>query len=1088
MEFMRRVYSTLLMVCLFCISMASSYAQVTTATIVGHVTDSSGGAVPKASVITTNLDTGDARTAVANSSGEFRAEFLPAGNYSVQISASGYKTYVQTGITLSVGQIATTNVALTVGETTESVTVTNDLPLVNTSNGEIASTISEREIVDLPLVDRNPYTLLDIVPGVQSNQNSIVLGYPEQRTIINGGSDAGTGSVNYFLDGAPNLTGLRNTGNILPNPDALAEFRVQTNGYSAEFGRFPNGIVNAVTRSGTNKFHGSLFEFYRNDALAAKQWGSSGLATAPLNRHQFGGAIGGPIRKDRTFFFGSYAGLRQTTSTLMNTAVVPTEAERAGDFSADPAASQPVDPLTKQVFVCNGRTGVICANRIDQVASTIINRYIPTLPAGQTVWKGFVSVPYVSDEFLAKVDEQLTPMQRLSVMYFNTSGHSAAVANASATNLPWSQTAYIWRQQNAIINHTWTITPTLVNQAWVSYTRNLGARVNTPQTSLGDLGSTFAIQGPKALPQITVTNFFTLGNAVAGPKAGTNFYALRDLVSFTHGKHSLRFGGELSLDKDEQAVTQANYGTFSFGGTVTSATIAGVKHSNAFADFLIGIPSSVAQASPVTGSTNSWNASLFLQDDWRVLPRLTLNLGLRWDVQTPPTDPENKETTYVAGRQSSVYTAAPVGQLFPGDAGVTRGIIPVRIGHLSPRFGFAFDPTGKGTTAIRAAAGIFWGSMSGNEWNTMENFQPYSLNFTFTNAATTTGATLSDPYRNLTGGNPFPFSRGWVTGASMTGVALGYNAPYTIALNASVQQQMTKTLGLQVAYVGSLGHDLPFATDVNYPVPSATATNASANVLARRPNPKFGQIALINSDQRSNYHSLQASVNQRLAFGLQFSGYYIWSKSISSVDLQQAVANSGAQDYSKLSAERGLTSNDTRNSVAISLIWDPHVRAADRFVRATVNGWRVSAITKLRSGQPFTILNGVDANLDGSSSYDRAQLVGDPHVDRPLPSRWFNTAAFAQNAVTTGKPVDGSSPRNFLEGPAFRDVDMSLVRSFPLLRKTRLEVRGDATNILNIASYSTPSQNGRTVSSSLFGQISTANTVRTLQVGAKLLF
>lgn len=315
-------------------------AQLTTSTILGTVTDPSGAAVVAAQVTAINAGTNFTRTVQTNNRGEYRMEFMPVGNYAVEITAQGFKKFSQTGIALAVNVDDRVNAALQIGQSTEVVDVTADAPQVDTTDAQIGRTVDNAEISDLPIVNRNVYTLLTLTAGIDSSANSIVLGYPEQRTMINGGVDGGAGSVNYYLDGGTNMTGLRNTGNIAPNPDAVEEFRVITNNYDAEFGRFAGGVVNILTKSGTNQIHGSLFEFLRNTDLNANTWGAT--SKPPLHRNQFGGSVGGPIKKDKTFFFGTYSGLRQITTTFVNSAVVPTAAERSGNFSGD--AKLPVDP------------------------------------------------------------------------------------------------------------------------------------------------------------------------------------------------------------------------------------------------------------------------------------------------------------------------------------------------------------------------------------------------------------------------------------------------------------------------------------------------------------------------------------------------------------------------------------------------------------------------------------------------------------------------------------------------------------------------------------------------------------------------
>ena len=320
---------------------AGLLAQITTTTISGVVTDSTGAGIPNAQVTVSNTGTGAGHTVTTNVSGAYRVDLLPAGEYEVEVSASGFKKSKQTGIVLEVNRAARVDAALSIGSVNEEVTVAADAPLVNTSNAQVGRTTSGSDIVNLPIVGRNVYTLLNLTPGVDSNVNSIVLGFPQQVTMINGGVDGGAGSVNYFLDGGTNMTGLRNTGNIAPNPDAVEEFRVITNSYSAEFGRFASGVINIITRSGTNQYHGSLFEFLRNTDLNANTWGNAG-STPPLHRNQYGGAVGGPVIHNRTFFFGSYSGLKQITNNFLTGAIVPDAAERGGNFSELLAGKAPV--------------------------------------------------------------------------------------------------------------------------------------------------------------------------------------------------------------------------------------------------------------------------------------------------------------------------------------------------------------------------------------------------------------------------------------------------------------------------------------------------------------------------------------------------------------------------------------------------------------------------------------------------------------------------------------------------------------------------------------------------------------------------
>lgn len=596
-------------------------AQVTTTTLFGRVTDATGAPLVGARVTATNKDTNLTRAAQTGADGEYRMELLPVGNYSLEVSNAGFKKFVSNGIVLEVNVPARVDAPMEIGEVSQTVTVTGGAPLVNTTSAEVGRTVENAEVVNLPLVNRNVYQLLTLTPGVQYNstqfgQPSIVLGYPEQRTFINGGVDGGAGSVSYYLDGGINMTGLRNTGNILPNPDAIQEFRVETNNYDAEYGKMSSGVINVITKSGSNDFHGSLFEFTRNNDLNANFWGSK-LPQPPGQRNQFGGTVGGPMIKDRTFFFFSYQGLRQLNNAFLTGATVPTTAEAQGIF---PSA------LPSQ-YTCTGNPDQLCPALRDPVATRLINASggatsFPTIPSpnvGASGWQGTARAPFNADDFLVKLDHNLTSDHLLGVSYFETSGNSSTPPLNSTTlqpsgNIPWDIQQYTWRQQDLNLSDTWTVSPKLVNQAWFTYTRNFGGRLNLPATSLGDLGSDFTIQGPNSLPQVTVTGFFTGASAIAGPVAGTNFYSVRDVATYNRGRHSIAFGVEESLDKDIQQTLLNNYGVFGFNSTKVTDAVSGSSLTvPALANFELGLPTSVSQDVPVTGYTNSWSTGLFAE-------------------------------------------------------------------------------------------------------------------------------------------------------------------------------------------------------------------------------------------------------------------------------------------------------------------------------------------------------------------------------------------------------------------------------------------------------------------------------------------
>jgi len=1102
-------------------------AQMTTATIAGTVLDPSGAVIPGATVTATNTDTKFTRTTTTGAAGNYRLEFLPIGKYSVNTQASGFKANSQTNITLNLNEELHNNVTLELGQASETVTVTSEPGLVQSSTSSLGRLVDNTEIDNLPLVNRDPYQLLSLTPGVQTNTNSNSLGYPQQVVYINGGTDEFVGSVSYYLDGGLNMTSIRNTGNILPNPDALQEFNVQTNNYNALYGRMSAGLVNVVTKSGTNKIHGSVFEFLRNDRLNATPWRANGKSA--YHRNQFGATLGGPILHDRTFFFGSYAGLRQSTPKFLNGAVVPTAAERTGDFSADLPArfigqsnytcadATAADKAAGLFIACNPVTKKPFANNVistplDPTAQNILNKAIPLPNSEGNKWSGYSPAVNNTDEFLIKLDHNLTANQRVEASYFNTAGIQQQIPGG---NVLWSQQNYHYRQQNANLSDTWTISSNKINQIWLTYTRMLAGRVNTPGTSLHDFGSSFMPQGTPSLPQITVSGYFTASQSIAGPKAGTNFYSLRDVYSWNKGKHALAFGAEGSLNKDILQTLLNNYGTFTFDGSREIAGAPKGSVGNGLVDFVLGLPKSMNQDAPVTAVDNMWFYGLFLQDDYKVKPNLTLNLGIRWDVQPAPTDPQNRFATFIPGVQSKILPNAPTGLLLPGDtySGGTlpRGIVATRYHHISPRVGFAWNPFGNGRTAVRGAGGLFYGSVAGNEWNGMTNFLPFAVRNSYPNITSLTDV-YSDP-RSFPDGDPYPYvyspsNARFIYPGALEGIDPNYQWPYTYQFNASVQQQFSRDFAMTISYVSTLSHDVPFAPDINYPIWSPTAKSGDQNT--RRPffpqdpkapkgTPVLTTVNVIQSHQRANYNALQVDFEKRLSHGFSIKGFYTWSKTLSTASVNNSGSVLGsAQDFNHLEEEYGRSDTDVRHRSQTSIVWKPNYFTSHGLLtRSLLDGWTVAGIVRFQSGSPFSITTGVDNNFDGNNN-DRTSVVpGVPYhtstgYNRLDPaSRFFNPDAFCGYSGGTCLGVgpggsDGNTRRDNFSGPGSKSVDASLFRNFKLWEGVQLQGRVEATNVFNFVNPNNPTSSINNAKTA--GTITGAETMRQLQVGARILF
>jgi hypothetical protein len=885
----------------------------------------------------------------------------------------------------------------------------------------------------------------------------------------------------------------------------------------------------------------------------------------PQHINRFGATLGGPIWRNKTFFFGSYAGLRQISPVNFNT-VVPDALQRVGNFSENlptsttlaaglgacatalSAADKKITDYGGKFFVCDPVTHTpVVGNRLDldpnykpdPVAAAVLARNVPlpsaNRPTPDNRFVGNEGLPNQTDEFLMKGDHQLTAAHRITLDYFQSNGKQANLPSGS--NLPgWAVNNYNYRQQTANVSDVWTVSPKSVNQMWFSFTRMLGGRVSSPGTSLADYGSDLNVQGTPSLPDITVANFFHLANAISGPIAGDNVYGLRNVFSTNKGKHTLYFGGEVYLEKDRLETLLNNYGTFSFTTSTVPNTAAAqatyIKTGVAVADFLIGRPNAMGQDSPDDANANYWNYGFFGQDDWRILPTLTVNLGVRYDVQTAPTDTQRRYAIFKPGVQSTVSPNAMPGQLFPGDPGVPQGGVDTNYNHVSPRVGFAFDPLRNGRTVFHGGAGLFFDSVGGNEWMLSQNFQPFAVRetgaFSHVSSLQHIYSTDCQDFQGCTSPFPYLYSKTnptYVSPASLVFLQQGMRWPYNVQANFGVQQQFTKDLAVSISYVGAFSRKLPEYIDRNAPIYSEAnpAINTATNYNCRRPyqalpfgtgtscaNPAVGakyisNAYVIEDGQNTNYHGLQISVEKRLSRHISINGFYIWSKSLASASLQTTgnIGNSAAtepEDYRNLRLERQRTDNDQRHQAVISAVWKPdYFTGTNRALRVVLNGWSVSAIITMRSGTPFNITSGSDDNMDGDTN-DRpnivpgkvAQLInagGSRSLER---QQWFDTTAYCKvgsagcSAGVGAGSLDGTVSPNSLSAPGYKNVDASIFRDFGVVGRVKFQFRGEATNVFNFVNLNAP---GATFSSSsTFGVISAAQPMRILQVGGRLLF
>lgn len=1149
--------------CLAVLTAASvAFAQVSTATAFGTVADPTGAVIPNATVVFTQTQTNFHRTTQTNAQGQYHAEFLPVGPYTVRVDATGFKELLRSGIVLSVTEQATINFTLQPGGQSTVVQVTSQVPLVNLGNSVLSKTVDNRQIENLPLVGRDVYQLLNLTPGVQNVKNENSIGLPMEHVIINGSTDNMVGQVTYYLDGGINMTGVRNTGNVIPNPDAIDQFNVQTNNFSAEYGRTGAGVVSVLTKSGTNTVHGSIFEFHQETNFNANAYLQPTRTPEHVNR--FGATLGGPIMRNKIFFFGSYGGLREVSPHDFNT-VVPDALQRVGNFSENLPTTTPVSGLgacsTKlsatdkadtnyggKFFVCDPVTHQpVPGNRLDldpnfhpdPVAAAVLAKNVPLPTPGQPTptnrFIGNEGLPNTTNEYLIKGDFQLVPNHRVTLEYFQSLG--SQIELPSGSSLPgWALSDYAYRQQNANASDVWTVSANSINQVWLSYSRMQAGRISNPAESLAAFGSDLNVQGTPSLPNISVSNFFTLGNAISGPQAGDNVYGLREVFSTTRGKHTLNIGGEGYLEHDRLETLLNNYGVFSFTSAAVPTTASGqatyTRTGVAMADFLIGHPNTMSQDSPDDANENYWTYGFFAQDDWRITPQLTLNLGVRYDVQTAPTDTQRRIAVFEPGVQSQVSPTAMLGQLFPGDPGVPAGGVDTNYNHFSPRLGFAWSPFATGRTVFHGGAGLFFDTISGNEWMLSQNFQPFAVRETnaFTHVVSLQHIYSTDctDFAGCTSPFPYLYSKTnprYVSPASLVFVQKGMRWPYNMQVNFGMQQQLTNDLAVSINYVGVFARKLPMYIDQNAPIYNTTdpASNTTGDVNCRRPydaipfatattcaKPAPGSKYMSNGyviedGQTANYNGLQMTVEKRLSRGLSIHAFYIWSKALSSANMQTTgnIGNSAAtepEDYHDLKLERQRESNDMRNQFVLSGVWKPnYFEHFTPVTRHILDGWTLSAILSMHSGTPFTITTGNDDNLDGVNNDRpnllpgmREHLLGTHRSRLAERAEWFDTSVYCE-AGTSGCPtgggpsgLDGLVRADSLDGPGYKDVDASLFRTFRIWGRTQFQLRGEATNVFNFVNLSNPGSSMKSPSS--FGVISGAGAMRVLQVGGRILF
>lgn len=1076
-KFVARVAILLLVV--VALYSAVAFGQATTGSVYGTVSDPSGAVVTGATVTVKNVQTGLARTAQTSETGSYTFPFIEPGNYEVLVTMTGFQPQTQRGVRVDANQNVHVNFSLGMGSTEQSLTVEATTTLVDTRESQVGSTVDQRRIEELPLNGRNAYDLLQTVPGVASYQPDAPTGSRQGTQFIVNGVPANNSS--FYLDGAYDTNLWRFGGNLMPSPDSLQEFRVLTSNFDAEFGRTAGGVVNAIVRSGTNGYHGLAYEYLRNDVLNAKNYFINEVT--PLRQNQFGATFSGPVARDKAFFFLAYEGLRVHTPVVISSKsiITPTAAQARGDFSARPQKEWP--KINANTFYsCNGVQGVICPALLDPVAQNAL-AFVPLadpntgLPPEQ-----FGNANTGANQGTAKIDWQATVNHKLSGTFFMSRGTSrnptATQAGISNQILSYAGMENYEGQYNGVINDTWVISPTKVNNLRLFYTLShfLISPIYGSDHQLDDLGSLAPpADSYGSQPLFNITGYWSMGTNNAGPNnLPSSSLGISETFITTLGKHDLKMGGSWVYNHFRSRGGASSNGLFTFNGAITG---------NALADFLLGKANTFRQTTGVDFRVEQHDPSLFIADTWRATSRLTLNLGLRWE-RFPTYTGQNNTGTFIPNMQSERFPTAPLGLVFSGDPGIPDGIFKTPWNNFAPRVGFAYDVFGNGKTSVRGGYGVFFSQIDQVRVSNNLVQQPYSLTMALNRTPN-----LVNPYAPDV--SPFPYSADpstavFKSGATIFGIVPGaHDVPSVQQFSLGVQQQLATDWGFEAYYIGSLGRHFPINIDANAPiyVPGGATTTAGLN--ARRPyqpTPStytFGQIQQVLLSSNFSYNGLQAKLTHNFTRNFTVQASYVWSKAI---DLGAVV------DSYNIESSRGRSDNDVRHGLVVSYMYQlPQVSSLGAFGRQALSGWQVNGITSIHSGTPFNITSGADTNLDGVNN-DRPNTVASPSINdgsrEERIAKYFNTAAFAQLPANT--PF-GNTSYNSLTGPGYVNTDLSIFKTFnlPFHEKTSLQFRAEAFNLFSNVNLQNPTS---VMTSPQFGQITAAGSPRIMQFALRLSF
>lgn len=1080
----------------------------TTATIVGTVTDSSGAVVPNVSITVTSQDTGLTRKITSNQGGNYVAPLLPVGHYSITAEASGFKKKTTTGIVVQVDQEPRVDIVLEVGAVSESVTVSGEATQLQTENAVVGQVVDTRYTTEIPLNGRDFSQLLLLSPGTTTRPGGFDLSVGSATGSLGSGIAIGgrDNQNNFTLDGASNNA--RQFGNIAirPSIDAIQEFKVQTNSYAAELGQAAFGQISLITKSGTNSFHGALFEFLRNNEFDARNF----FLPKPsrLNRNQFGGAVGGPIWRNKSFFFFDYEQHTERRG-VESFRSVPVQAWRDGDFSGV-AGLVLKDPSTGLPFQGNR----IPLNRFSKTATAAIGLWPKQNFGGpNTISNNLLvtSPDRFSDSLLTiKIDHELTTKDRLSGRY------SRAPHDETTTPLgllPTFEQIIPPHNQVALINWTHIFTPTLISEFRTSFTRSEFVQ-SSPHTGKVGFYDQFGINNPLAGPQFEGAPTLTFTNITLTAFGDGDFNSQRDIsnefnyagsLTWTRGNHVIKSGFNLTRYQQNTPgpVTGLRRGSFNFRGDFTG---------NAFADFILGDPFT---ASRVVGkgveTGRSWWHGYYVQDDWKMTRKLTLNVGVRYEYISPLVDNLDRRSTfwpltndYNSGITPRVLVADPkycatttrpcagVGDVLHLDGVSRRAAYRADRNNFAPRFGFAYSLNSK--TVIRGGYGIFYTNSQAflNNFVINRRQPPFAETQQITSSTATPQINIANPFVSA--------SAALVVGTQ--NINPNFKEGYTQQFNFTVQRQLPYDISLEAGFVGNKGTNLDELVFYNVPTPGPTAT-----IQARRPFPTWGTALSMDPYVTSNYNSLQVKATRRGKKGMSNLVAYTFAKSIDlssergSGDRGGGFSGSG-DERNRAGSSRALSGFDVRHRLVISSVYELPIgtgkwllKNAGPVLNKFVGGWQTSSITTYQGGFPITATMSGDVNGDGIT--DRPDLVGKISYHDGEPACYVvdsrNPACNATSSAFVNLPAGsvrfGSEGRNTIIGPGLAQTDVGISKNtrFGKDERFNIQFRFEAFNFWNHPNFLQPNVVVN-VASPRFGSITSAGRARELQFGMKLEF